>query len=231
MGECPDITGQSESACDAGIDPALARVLEQAAPVYRAHWWTVQQRTNEAWIALASDLIRRYGAKPAALLAAVFDNTWPPDPIPINVTLYAGAYGAYTTLDQLHISISSVDPRNEGPEALEAVFRESSHALAEPIAQAIKEQCRKQTKPTPRDLWHALAFYTTARVFEAVFAGQTISAGPPGAPRASFLADQSEYVAERRWQHYEVLLEVYWQPYLDNKTDMESAIENLVGAL
>ncbi len=231
MTSCPDITGKTNSACDAGIDPHLTKVLEEAAPVYRAHWWPEQQRANEAWIALASNLIRQYGGKPAAMLAAVFDNTWPPDPIPIDVTQYAGTYGAYTTLEPLHISISSIDPRNQAPEALEVVFRESSHALAEPIGQAIAEQCRKLTKPTPRDLWHALAFYTTARVFARVFAGETISGSAPGAAPTSFLAGQREYVAERRWQHYEVLLDVYWQPYLNNKIDMESAIENLVGAL
>jgi hypothetical protein len=231
MDTCPDITGQTDSACDAGIDPALTRVLMEAAPVYRAHWWPRQQSGNKAWIAIVSNLIRQYGGKPAAMLAAVFDNNWPLDPIPIDVTLYAGTYGAYTTLDPLHISVSSVDPGNQGPEALEVIFRESSHTLAEPIAEAIKEQCRKQTKPTPRDLWHALAFYTTARVFERVFTGDTIAGSVPGSAPPSFLTGQREYVAERRWQHYEVLLEVYWQPYLNNKIDMESAIENLVGAL
>jgi hypothetical protein len=231
MGACPDITGQSDSSCDAGIDPSLTKVLEEAAPVYRAHWWSEQQKKNEAWIALASNLIREYGGKPAELLAAVFDNNWPGEPIPIDVTLYAGSYGAYTTLDPLHISVSSIDHRNQSPEALEVVFRESSHTLAEPIAEIIKEECRKQTKPTPRDLWHALAFYTTARVFEQVFAGKTFAGAAPGSAPASFPTAQREYVAERRWQHYEVLLDVYWQPYLKNKIDMDSAIENLVGAL
>ncbi|MDE3136224.1 MAG: hypothetical protein KGL59_06600 [Acidobacteriota bacterium] len=231
MGKCPDITGQSDSACDAGIDPDLTKVLEEAAPVYRAHWWLGQQRTNDAWIVLASKLIRQYGGKPAAMLASVFDTTWPPDPIPIDVTVYAGAYGAYTTLDPLHVSVSSVDPRNQGSEALEIVFRESSHALAEPVEQAIVEQCRKLTKPTPRDLWHALAFYTTARVFERVFGNELIAGSAPGSASPSFLASERDYVSERRWQHYEVLLEVYWQPYLNNKIDMASAIEDLVAAL
>jgi len=231
MGSCLDLTGKTDSACQAGIDPALANVLEEAAPVYRTHWWPQQERANQDWIALSSRLIRRYGSGPAEILAAVFNDTWPPDPIPVDVTLYAGPYGAYTTLNPLHVLVSSADQRNQGAEALEVVFRESSHALAEPVEQAIVEQCHQRTKPTPRELWHALAFYTTAWTFERAFAREAIAGTGTGPAAPSFLASHRDYVAERRWQNYEVLLDLYWQPYLNNKVDMESAIENLVNAL
>jgi hypothetical protein len=231
MGSCTDLSGKTDPACQSGIDPTIESLLEEAAPIYRAHWWPEQQRANEAWIALASRLVRRYGGHPAEMLAEIFNDNWPPGPIPVDVTLYAGAYGAYTTLNPLHVSIASADPRNQGANALEVVFRESSHALAEPVEQAIIEQCHTQTKPTPRELWHALAYYTTAWAFERAFAREAIAGGGTGPAAPAFLASHRDYVAERRWQDYEVLLELYWQPYLNNKIDMESAIENLVGAL
>lgn len=231
MGDCPDLSGESGPACQSGIDPVVERVLEEAAPIYRTRWWPSQQRADQAWIALASRLVRKYGGSPAAMLSTVFNDTWPADPIPIDVTLYANPYGAYTTFEPLHVSVSSVDPRNQGAEALAVVFRESSHALAEPVEQAIIEQCHHQTKPTPRDLWHALAFYTTSWVFERLFTGKSISTGGPGADDQDFRTAERAYAAERGWQHYDVLLDVYWQPYLDNRSDMESAIESLVEAL
>lgn len=228
MNDCADLTGKGNSDCEAGIDPTLTSVLEEAAPVYRAHWWPAQSRADKQWIAQATRLVQRYGGKPAEMLATDFNDSWPGSPIPIDVTLYAGPYGAYTTLDPLHITISSVDPRNEGPLALEVVFRESSHAVAWPAEQAIIEECQRQTRAIPRDLWHALAFYTTARIFERAFAGKSPAAG---AGPDSFAASQRAYVAARGWQHYDALLRLYWQPYLDGYTNMESAIDQLVDAL
>lgn len=230
MDDCPDLNGRSRPACASGIDPRLTAILEEAAPVYRAHWWAEQKRENQAWISRASMLIREDGGKPAEMLALTFNNTWPTDPIPIDVTLYAGAYGAYTTLQPIHVTVSSIDPRNQGPLALEVVFRESSHAIAEPIAQAIVHQCHEQTKAIPRELWHALAFYTTARIFKRAFAGQP-APGASGLGSASFVASERAYAAARGWQNYEVLLDLYWQPYLDGRIDMDTAIDNLVGAL
>jgi hypothetical protein len=232
MGNCSDITGKTNHACTSGINPGLNAVLEKAAPVYRAHWWPEQDRANRAWIAQASKLVHLYGGKPAEMLASAFDDTWPSDPIPIDVTIYAGSYGAYTTLYPIHISISSADPRNQGPMALEVIFRESSHAVAWPVEQQIIDQCSQQTKAIPRDLWHALAFYTTTEIFERAFARQPLaaSAKAPAGP-AAFAASERAYVAARGWQNYESLLQLYWQPYLDGRTDRDLAIQNIVDAL
>lgn len=229
MNDCADLSGKGDPECEAGVDPTLTSILEEAAPVYRAHWWPEQRRVNKQWIARATKLVQRYGGKPAEMLATDFNDTWPGSPIPIDVTLYAGPYGAYTTVDPLHITISSVDPRSQGPLALEVVFRESSHAVAWPAEQAIIEECHKQTRAIPRELWHALAFYTTALIFKRAFAEGWFEV-PAGAP-ALFAASQRGYVAARGWQHYEQMLRLYWQPYLDGHTDMESAINQLVDAL
>ncbi len=230
MGDCPDITGKPDPSCAAGVDPKLTSILEEAAPIYRAYWWPQQNNANRAWIAQASKQVHLHGGRPAEFLALEFQYTWPADPIPIDVTLYAGPYGAYTTLGPLHISISSADPHNQGPLALEVVFREASHMLAWPVERAIAERCRAETKAIPRDLWHALAFYTTARVLKSAFANPSHSA--EGARRlASFAAGERAYVAAHGWQGYDKLLRLYWQPYLDGQTNMQSAIDDLVDAL
>ncbi|HVB34423.1 MAG TPA: hypothetical protein VNJ52_08655 [Patescibacteria group bacterium] len=228
MAACPDLIGRSSSACASGIDPALAAILEEAAPVYRAHWWNLQNRTNRAWISQTVTFIRRYGSNPAEALSQAFQNAWPAGPIPVDVVPYAGAFGAYTTLDPLHIVLASGNPRNQGFAAGEVVFREASHVLAEPVEQAIVEQCREQTKPIPRDLWHAIASYTTAMIFERSFTGQPL---PPGVTLESFAESNREYIVARGWQSYQHLLKVYWQPYLYNETGMQSAITGMVNAL
>lgn len=228
MGSCPDLTGQSSPACASGINPSLAAVLEEAAPVYRAHWWPEQNRANEAWISHTRDLLRQYGDKPAQALSRVFENTWPSDPIPVDVVSYAGAFGAYTTLDPLHIVLASGNPSNQGFAALEVTLREASHVLAEPIRGEIIEQCRQQTKPVPHDLWHALASYTTAQVFEQSFAGQPL---PSGVTLASLSEDNRKYMVARGWQVYQQILRQVWQPYLNGQTDMQFAIVQMVNEL
>jgi len=44
------------------IDPVLARVLDRAAPIYRAHWWPQHDRANRAWIDAVTPLIDQHGA-------------------------------------------------------------------------------------------------------------------------------------------------------------------------
>src|SRR5712691_10075417 len=58
---CADLSGRSAPGCDAGLPPEMARALETAAPVYRAHWWPEQDRANRAWIAGVSPLVRQMG--------------------------------------------------------------------------------------------------------------------------------------------------------------------------
>ncbi len=227
---CTVLSGEVTSVCNPGLDPALTAALEQAAPIYRAHWWPEQQRANQAWIDQASELVRKYGGKPAELLANLFDNTWPADPIPIDVTLYAGTYGAYATLFPLHVNISSAAPQNQGILALEVVFRESSHAIAEPASEEIGSACQRATKPEPRGLWPALVFYTTTQVFIRAFPGKSTT-GPSAPSAPAFMAAHNQYVAERGWQNYDALLGLYWQPFLDGRWDMRSAIQQLVNAL
>ena len=48
--------------------------------------------------------------------------------------------------------------------ALEVLFHEASHGIAEPVEQAIVRECHQRDKAIPRDLWHALVFYTTGEV-------------------------------------------------------------------
>ena len=228
LASCPDLDGSSSPACVAGIDPALFAVLEEAAPAYRNHWWIQQNRANEAWISKAAALFQQYGGRPSQGLSRAFNNVWPAGPIPIDVVYYASASGSYTTLDPAHIFNAASSPQVQGLALLERVLREASEVIAQPVETAIIQQCRKHTKPIPRDLWHALASYTTAEIFDRSFAGQGL---PQGSGPVSFARSDEEYMSVRGWTSYQQLLERYWQPYLDNQADMQAAIAQMVNAL
>jgi len=222
---CADLSGRSVPGCDAGLPPEMARVLETAAPVYRAHWWPEQDRANRAWIAGVSPLVRQMGGDLAQQLAEVYQARWPTGKIRVDVAAYANRSGAYTTLDPMDVTLSSSDPGNQSASGFEVLFHEASHALAERVSNTIARECRERGKPIPRDLWHALLFYTTGEVVQRALKSSNAQAGSytPYAVR--------EGLYTRGWSGYLLLLERFWQPYLDGKTDFDAAIARMVSSL
>jgi len=235
--DCSELTGKKIKLCDAGLPGNIGTLLEAAAPVYRAHWWVDQDRSNRRWVARVAPLVREQGVGLSQRLADVYQAEWPKEMIRVDVCAFANAYGAYTTLDPLRVTISSTDPRNQGPEALEVLFHEASHDIARPVENAIQRECRQRDKPIPRDLWHALIFYTTGEVLRPVLGGteRNIDANEAITPKTQMTtpipSDLREKITQRGWEDYLRLLTTYWQPYLDGRITFEDAIAHIVSAL
>ncbi len=227
---CPDLSGPASPQCVSGLRAELVAVLEGAAPVYRARWWAEHDRANRSWITSVAPLVRQMGGRLAQQLAAVYQADWPAGRLRVDVTFYAGPFGAYTSLDPVHLTISSTDPRNQGPAALEVLFHEASHALAGAVRDTIIRECRQRGKPIPRDLWHALLFYTTGEIVKRALAKDL---SVPDAPaRGNYRPYAYKFgLYTRGWQNYQRVLERYWQPYLDGKADFDAAVARLVSAL
>jgi hypothetical protein len=226
MEGCSDLNGSSTPTCASGLRPELIAVLERAAPVYRAHGWEEDDRANRDWIAGVAPLVRQVGGLLSEQLAGVYHSQWPREPIRVDVTSYAGLLGAYTSLDPLHITMSSTDPRNQGASGFELLFHESSHELAGAVFDGIARECRARNMPIPRDLWHAVLFYTTGEVVKRTFE----NAGAPGAPAYTPYAFRYGLFS-RGWHSYEQPIVRYWQPYLDGKVDFDRALARLVAGL
>ena len=246
---CDELSGTKKKSCDAGLPGKLTQILESAAPVYRAHRWPADDRANRAWIKRAAPLVREQGVGLSHRLADIFQTQWPNEKIRVDVSAVANAAGAYTTLDPLRVTIASTDSRNQGAAALEVLFHEASHGIALPVEEAIERECRQRDKPVPRDLWHALIFYTTAEVIKPlldtegeVSSDRAIPNGPEGssssqgdkhgsgdgdyAPNA-----KHESLYQRGWENYFQILARYWQPYLDGQVTFDNAIAHMVSAL
>jgi hypothetical protein len=224
---CDELSGAKLKTCDAGLPPKLTQILEAAAQVYRAHEWPDHDRANRKWIAQVAPLVREQGLGLSERLADIYQARWPKEKIRVDVSAYANSQGAYTTLDPLRVVISSTDPRNQGSAALEILFHEASHGIAEPVQQAILRECRQREKAIPRDLWHALLFYTTGEVIKPVFTGQTVGAPDPEYTPYAI----RERLYQRDWDDYLKLLTRFWQPYLDGRVTFDDAIAHMVSAL
>jgi hypothetical protein len=251
---CDELSGAKKKSCDAGLPANLTKLLEGAAPVYRAHRWPADDRANRAWIKRVAPLVREQGVGLSHRLADIYQTRWPAEKIRVDVSAAANAAGAYTTLEPLRVTIASTDPRNQGASALEVLFHEASHGIATPVEQAIARECRQRDKPIPRDLWHALIFYTTGEVIKPLM-DEEADAAESGAARNDTKSDgsnrngaeetnsrypqDSEYTPyakreglyQRGWENYLSLLTRYWQPYLEGRTTFDDAIAHMVSAL
>ena len=252
--DCDELTGKTKKFCDAGLPPKLAQALEAAAPVYRARLWPDHDRANRRWILRVSPLVIEQGVGLSERLADIYETHWPRQKIRVDVAAYANWAGAYTTLDPLRVTIASLDPRNQDAEALEVLFHEASHGIAEPVQDAIIRECRQRDKAIPRDLWHALIFYTTGEVLRPVLASSGAtprgeldlrSHGSPDGSSANGSRENSrstsaasytpyalrEGLYERGWKNYLDVLQRFWQPYLDGRATFSDAIARMVSSL
>jgi hypothetical protein len=226
MDRCTDLSGKSSPTCASGLRPEMIDVLERAASVYRVQWWPAHDAKNRGWIAAQAPPVRQIGARLGEALSNAYRTPWPAEPIRVDLVYYASPFGSYTTLDPVHVMLSSEDASNQGPLGLELLFYEGSHAIGGSVEDVIVRECHTRGIPIPRDLWHALLFYTTAKMIGRV--------APANADDDASVAVAHNYATglnERGWQGYQRVLEVYWQDYLNGRTDFERALTALVANL
>jgi len=215
--------GDNETAQVTGFRAGIIDALAKAAPVYRSHWWPGDDRANREWINSVAPLVEELGATISRRLSSIYRAPWPRGAIHVDVCAYAGVFGGYTTLDPLHITVSSRDPRNQQFAALELLFHEASHGLADPVRDALNREFQAQSKAIPRDLWHALLFYTTGQVVRRMLVGSGHDAYKPYA--------EENHLYERDWQTYQKALDRDWAPYIENHSDFATAIKRLASDL
>lgn len=226
---CEEISGRRGPRCDASLPKDITHVLESAAPVYRAHWWSEHDRANRRWTAQVAPMVRQWGKDLAEELARIYGQQWPSARIRVDVTAYANSAGAYTTFDPLRVTMASLDARNQGPAAFEMLFHEASHGLAQPVQAAIVRECRVRGKPIPRDLWHAIVFYTTGEAVKNVLSQAGEDAGGAAKSYTPYAVREGLYT--RGWSNYLRVIEQFWQPYLEGKADFGDAIARMVSSL
>ena len=193
-----------------GIPAELLEALSKAAPIYRDVWWTRHDAANRKWLGELQPLIERYGSKIVPQLAAAFQHPWPTGKLRVEIVAYANFGGAYTTEDPPLIAMSSLDPEQQGDDALEELFHECSHLMMGTVERA--------RKGISREVSHTILFYTVGEVLR-----RTVPDHVPYAIRYG--------VWQRGWTKNFDVLKLDWQPYLDGETSMAEALDRIAGVL
>src|SRR5580692_2322142 len=230
MESCPELEGKTTPLCRSGLRQDLVEALEKAAPVYRAHWWAQHDQANRDWIARVAPMIEKMGVELSGQLAEVYQTPWPAQRLRVDVVCYGGPFGAYTTLDPVHVTISSHDPRNRGVYGFEVLFHESSHALAGAVNKAIARAFRERDKPIPRNFWHALLFYTTGEIVrrDVEYGTMTITDDRAAGGTSAYLPYAARFgLYSGSWERFRGLLDLYWLPYLDGRVSFDAAMARI----
>jgi hypothetical protein len=201
------------------LDPALIRVLDNAAPVYRAHWWTQHDQANRNWIAAATQLADTDGGPLSQKIATAYETNWPDNPMRVDVVAYANYSGAFTTLLPTRIIVSSQDPGNQKMTALEVLFHEGSHALVSTVGNLLLQDYAAHKKAAPPDLLHAILYFTTGYFVKQLH--------PDYLP----YADEAGLWSQGQWPIFEAAIIRDWQPHLEGKTTVGVALSQLVADL
>jgi hypothetical protein len=217
--------GDAASVTDETIEPAVRAALNAAAPAYRAGEWPRQRAVNDAWIADMTPRVARHGAALIAALARAYRTDWPSQPILIDVSGDAGPVGAYTTDSgpagfAAHATIAPGGEGAAGDMGLESIFHEASHAIDASIMKSVNAECAAQNVRAPRNLWHAIIFYTTGELVRREVGKVGDAHYMPYAYRFDVYAKGMD--KERG------ALERHWQPFLDGKISYEEALKNVV---
>lgn len=207
------------------IPADLRTALRKAAPIYRTHFWKNHDQENRRWIAQLQPLVENYGEKLKNSLVEIYGEPWPDQLVRVDVTIYAGQFGAYTTNGPTRPTICSRDSASQSAAALEVVFHETSHGMIEKVADAISAAEAEVNARNPKapfhagKLWHAVLFYTT---------GEEVAEQIPGyVPYAD-----KNGLWTRAWPGpVRSLIEQDWKPHFNGSVTLSAAIGKLISDL
>ena len=205
-------------------DVGIARSFRgAAAPAYEACRWTTQDAENRRWIDALVPLLSVHEEAVSLRLADLYSEPLAGLPIRVDVVETVNWSGATTILlDPVggHIVISN--EAESGPVSLEYVFHEASHLLmgrGHPVRNALAEAAEQLDVQLPRNLWHAVLFYTTGDAVRRTLA----EAGEPAYTPMIFSGNI--------FKSFHEPMESAWRAYLEGERSLEEAALDLIRAL
>lgn len=204
----------------AGLPPQWREILEGAMRVYERHWWPQHDRMNRTWIQSLTPKLQTHEETLTAGLVRAFGGTLPPERVRLDAAAYSDWSGAYTTPKPNHTVVASSDPAFQDLNALEIVIHEFSHLdeLEGPLRELLARAFTQSRATPPRDLWHAVIFYTACDLTREAPHTQGIEGYQCVVDRVGLLRRNP------RWESYWKSLDAHWKPFLERRGDRDTAM-------
>jgi len=132
----------------------------------------------------------------------------------VHLSGYTNWAGAYSTRGNLLV-VSSLDEAIGAVYGLETIFHEGMHQWDDQILRSLREQAIRLNKVVPRDLSHAMIFFTAGEAIRRVF--------PDHIPYADKFG-----IWQRGMGPFKTALEQGWKPYLDGRVSRDEALGELL---
>jgi hypothetical protein len=205
---------------DVPLHPELRRVLRETMPIYRATWWPAHDARNQRWIADMRSLlaVSESCLKPRA--ENVLKASWPAGSVYVDASVYANWFGAYSTHNPTHITVSANALGSQRAYGLEILIHETGHAMLGTIDSALAAESIHLRKALPSELSHLALFYLAGAIVK--------EQQPDHVPFAEAFGIWRRNDASRR---YHELIEAAWRPYLSGARSFSEAISATVRAL
>jgi len=207
---------------DSIADAAIVQ-LERAAPAYHECLWSMHDVRNREAIGglLAKAVV--YAPSAQERLSAYYHAGWP-EGVSVDVAAYTDFAGANTESGPGladHMMLASAALETRGFSGLELLLHEASHIVFGPrhgaVSRVLSDAAASLDLPVPRDLWHAISFFTSGMVVEE-------AAAAAGARYTAYRVRRDVY------PQFDAVLEEHWKPYLDGEIDLDEAARRTIAA-
>ena len=207
-----------------GLPPALAAVLDRAAPAYARCLWASQDRVNRDWIAQVQVLQARYGAQIQPRLERIFEARFPAS-VRDDIVVETGDFsGAYTDSPPPQTVLPSGRSGYDGLASLEMIWHEASHTGADDkLVDLVESEAKAMGRPVPENLWHAALFEAVGTTVSDVLAQDGVNGYVEYAEKNG--------VYRRAWPSYVPLLRNEWKAWLDGRGSLKGAVDAMLSRL
>jgi len=208
----------------AAIDPTARAALERAAPIYRKAWWPAHRAANRVCRSSVEELVDRHGRTILDFITRAYALGWPAGGYPVHVSAYANWAGAYSSTRSNMLVVSSLDKATQGLRGLETIFHEPMHQWDNQVFAALGVQGKALKVSVPRDLPHAMIFFTAGEAVRRALPEYVPTADAFDIWRLQ-LSGSSLPAARLK-----PLLQQIWLPYLDGRGTRDEALAALLAA-
>jgi hypothetical protein len=206
------------------VPPWYRTAFDDASAAYRRCFWADDDRRNREWIRALVARVHRVEDTMAKRIELAHGIALENSPIPVDVVPVVNFGGAETVVHPHHILISSTQPGYDGFGGLELIFHEASHTVVSPRSDgsiaALRQAAEQEGVELPRDLWHAVLFFTAGH------ATQKTVREVWGDDYEPYMYSQGLFT--RAWPRWREPFERWWRPYLDGAIPLEEAARGLV---